>query len=164
MLDRRIGGRGRGLTWTHLDSLGPTWTHLISLGSLGLTWSHLDSFDFTWIHLISPGPPWGPWSHLSQGKGNTWSPKGKGKTYREQKGKGKRDRDDFWDPFWPYIQLRAHARTKRNDFPVGLSPPTSDMCMYASFSFSLHTYVQPGSVSPSAQESLNHPSPIDPKV
>ena len=38
------------------------------------------------------------------------------------------------------------------------------MFMYAPFSFSLHTYVQPGSVRPSAQESLNHPSLIDPKV
>jgi len=44
--------------------------------------------------------------------------------------KGKGAGNDFRDPFWPYIQLRAHARTKRNDFPVGLSPPTSDIYIY----------------------------------
>ena len=27
----------------------------------------------------------------------------------------------------PSLQLRAHTRTKRNDFPVGLTPPTSDI-------------------------------------
>ena len=132
-------------TWSHLDSLALTWTHLISLGlneftwfhldSLGCTSSHLISLRFTWTHLISFGLTW---SHLdsldliisrerehliSQGKRE-------GIPCLGQKGKGKSNRMIFWDPFWPYIQLCAHARMKRNDFPVGLSPPTSDIYLY----------------------------------
>ena len=49
-----------GLTWV---SLGPTWTHLPHSGSIGLTWAHLDSLDLP---------------H-----------KGKGKTSRVQREKGK---------------------------------------------------------------------------
>ena len=88
----------RGFTWTHLDSLALTWSYLVSLGFcfflLGITWGHL---------------------YL----------KGKGKSRRHKMEKGK---------FAPSIEARfhltsradarAHARrTKRNDFPVGLTPP-----------------------------------------
>ena len=123
-----------GLTWSHLDSMDLTWTHLDTLDltcvhldsldltwthliSLGLTWSHLGSLDLTWILLISSIAREG--EHLiSQEKMEGIPPRQKGK------------RSDFWDPSWPYMQLRAHARTKRNDFPVGLSPPTSDIYIY----------------------------------
>ena len=35
-LDRRVGGRGWGVTWTHLDSLEHTWIHLDSVGLIHL--------------------------------------------------------------------------------------------------------------------------------
>ena len=109
---------------TQHDSLRLTWSHL---DSFGFTWVHLDSLDLTWTHLISLGSLW---PHLPQGKGNTWSPKGQGqKSLQCEKGKGRRDEDYFWDPFWPYIQLRAHTRTKRNDLPVGLSPLAIPNCL-----------------------------------
>ena len=47
-MDRRIGGRGGGFTWIHLDPFGFTWIHL---DSLGFTWTHLDSLELTWTHL-----------------------------------------------------------------------------------------------------------------
>ena len=50
----------------------------------------------------------------------------KGRTLgaKREKGKGMGSR---FRSILTYTQLRAHARTKRNDFPVGLSPPTSDI-------------------------------------
>ena len=50
-----------GLTWTHLDSLGPTISFgfiWIQLDSLGLIWIHLDSLGFTWTHFHSLGLTW----------------------------------------------------------------------------------------------------------
>ena len=64
-LDRRFGGRGGDLTWSHLISIGLTWSHMVShdltwshLVSLGLTWSHLGSYGLTWSHLVSHGLTW----------------------------------------------------------------------------------------------------------
>ena len=49
--------------------------------------------------------------------------KGKKKTSRGEKGKG--PPRDFCPDLTRHTH-RAHARTTRNDFPVELSPPTSD--------------------------------------
>ena len=57
--------------------------------------------------------------------------------YTRKKKKSKGQKGKGWgmifeihsDLTYNVIQLRAHARTKRNDFPVGRSPPTSDMCI-----------------------------------
>ena len=68
---------------------------------------------------------------------------------------------------WVYIfalLFREKSEGKQVRTLCTLHLPNVYIYMYASFSFALHTYVQPGSVRPSAQESLNHPSPIDPKV
>jgi hypothetical protein len=134
-----------GLTWTHLDSLGFTRTHL---DSLGCTWTHLDSLGFTWTHLDSLGLTW---THLDslgligikeiteilgimeiignivrKGKGNIWSRKGKGKSRRSQKRKGKGRDPRFGRNLTRPNTARTHVctpGTTRNDFPVGLPPP-----------------------------------------
>ena len=137
-MDRRIGGWGRaslGFTWIHLDSRGFTWIHL---DSLGFTWIHLDSLGFTWIHLDSLGLTR---THLDS-FGLTWTDQNsleltrshqdslepqKTRTKYPPEPKGKRERG--WGQlnflqFRPHYQTaRTHARTKRNDFPVGLTPP-----------------------------------------
>ena len=123
-----------GFNWVQLNSSEFKWAPpLPPILLSNFSWLyryrfHWDSLDLTWTHLISLGSPW---PHLSQGKGNTWSHKGKGKeSLPWPKGKRGMEKNHFWDPFWPYIQLRTHARTKRNDFPVGLSLPTSEQVIY----------------------------------
>ena len=103
-----------GLTSSHLVSLGLTWSHLVHLVSLGLTWSHLVSLGLTWLRLASLG------LMASREKGEGPARKGK----RERLGR-LRSLD---------LHLTSRARaatneTKRNDFPVGLTPPTFDVCV-----------------------------------
>ena len=135
-----------GLTWFHLVSLGFAWFHLVSLGftwfllvSLGFTWSHLVSLGFTWFHLVSHGFTWFhlfslgvtcvtivllgfTWFHLDSlgftGQGE------KGKHGVPKREKGKRPRSKLGLDLTRQPE-RAHARTIRNDFLVGLTPPTS---------------------------------------
>ena len=120
-----------GFTWTHFDSLGLTWTHLVSLR---FTWIHFDSLGFTWTHFNSLGLTGShlPWTHLdslgpTREKGTPPVPKReKGKPAGRKREKGKPR------PLQLGLDLtrqpeRAHARTTRNDFPVGLTPPTSDL-------------------------------------
>ena len=62
-------------------------------------------------------------------KGERPATQGKRENSAWQKGKGKTPSPDLssnstWQPD------RAHARTKRNDFPVGVTPPTSDIYIY----------------------------------
>ena len=126
------------LAWTHLDSLA-----LTRLDSLDLTWSHLGSFNFTWIHLMSLlscwcfvecplkpqahtreyiAPPIKPQCYSSLYNTYPWNPS----TAHWRKRERRRPRPMDW-------QTRFHLparRTKRNDFTVGLSPPTSDIYIY----------------------------------
>ena len=102
-----------GLTSSHLVSLGLTWSHLVHLVSLGLTWSHLVSLGLTWLRLASLG------LMASREKGS--GPGGK-----REKGTGQ---DAFWARDSTVHPERARRRTKRNDFPVGLTPPTSDLAL-----------------------------------
>ena len=62
-----------------------------------------------------------------KGKGRAPGPKGKGKKSRGQREKGKVTKSELaLDLTRDCHTARACARTKRNDFPVGLTPPTSD--------------------------------------
>ena len=140
-----LGWSGRaspGFTWTHLDSLGFTWTHLNSLdltrthlNSLELTRTHLNSLELTWTHQNSLGLTRTHLNSLdlsrthlnSLGLART-SPK---LTRTHPPGpKGKRERGTpapLVFQFRPHYQTaRACVRPNRNDFPVGLTPPTSD--------------------------------------
>ena len=112
-----------GCTGIHLDSLGFTWVHFdscgctsIHLNSLGFALIRLDSLVFTRVHLELLGFTW---IHLDS-FGFTWE---KGKP-REAKGK----RENGGTQHLTRISLgkgtaRTHARTRRNDFPVGSPPP-----------------------------------------
>ena len=68
---------------------------------------------------------------------------GKGKRLRDQKGKGKGAEISFFTGLdHTYGTARTHARThdtKRNDFPVGLTPPTSDIKSKYIFIYSYST-------------------------
>ena len=137
-MDRRIGGRGRVLTRINLVSLGLAWFHLVSLD---FTWSHLVSLGLTWFHLVSLGFTWSRMVslgftcfHLFQNYfhfsslGFTWThlvslDRGKKEKHGVPKReKGKRPRSKLGLDLTRQPE-RAHARTTRNDFPVGLTPP-----------------------------------------
>jgi hypothetical protein len=119
-----------GLTWIHLVSLGLTWIHF---DSLGFTWARLDSLAPTWIHLASLGFSW---SHLdSLGLtcfhfGSLGSHKGKGKTSRHTRKKGKSPRSPLRPVPTLHPAARTHARTETEiDFPVGLTPQPPMYCI-----------------------------------
>ena len=110
-------------TWCYLISFGLTWFHLISLDC---EWCYLISLAFILFHLISRLI-----SHQGKGK-DPKNEKGKREGPQKQKGKG----ESVKTPFLTLISLglgtaRTHARTTQNDFPVGLSPPTSDTHKHA---------------------------------
>ena len=126
-----------GLTWPPLGSLGFTRFHLGSLGftwlhsvSLGLTWFHFVSLCFTWPHLVSLGSIWfhlglfgfAPIHLVSLGftRIHSWPIfQGKGKLPAGKREKGKHPTDIH--------HACTHARTRRNDFPVGLTPNLQQM-------------------------------------
>ena len=140
-----------GFIWFHLASLGFSSCYLIShaftclrlaclnsiwfqLITLGLTRLHTVSTDFTWLHMVSRclicflhGCIRLFLVHLTspelQGKGSHTREKG---NHCGAKGKRESRHRTFFDLHPPYIHTaRTHARTnetKRNDFPVGLTP------------------------------------------
>ena len=122
-----------GFTWTHseshlthLDSLDPTWT---PLGSVDLTRSHLDLLDLTWTYFDSLA------LKLSMGKGTHKLAREKGKSVHKGKGKGRRGIREKGKRGGSDLKRistlpphRAHARTRRNNFPVtGGGLPKGDL-------------------------------------
>ena len=87
------------------------WLRLIPLGFM---WVHLSSHDFMWFDFTSFDFAW----FFSQGKRDLTNEKGKPKW---EKGKGKVRRTTFLLHF-PMALHRAHAQTKRNNFPVTGGP------------------------------------------
>ena len=119
-----------GLTWIHLDSLGFIWIHW---SSLGFTLTHLDSLGLTFVSLryhveFTSTSLRSHLAKVSQGKGNVWSHKEKGKGHWEKREKGKGARMSFSLGFLFTSRNRAaHARTKRNDFPVSGGLPKGEL-------------------------------------
>ena len=126
-----------GLTWAHLDSFGLTWSPFDSLGatrslppayfqldSLQHTFSQMISIDLTWSHLDILGLIW---SHFGlEGAAEDSPHKGKRESLLGEKGKGK-DAITFFSLVLTSILHQAHARTRRNDFPVGVASSTPNL-------------------------------------
>ena len=110
---------------TTLYHFVPLCTTLYNLVPLCSIWYHWKSVEFTGTHWISLRLP-----SASQGKRESL-PGSKGKRERRTPAEAKREKgkvgQDVLAAFPPYNQTaRTHARTnetKRNDFPVGLTPP-----------------------------------------
>jgi len=109
-----------GFTWFHLPSHGPTLSYLVPCG---LIWSQLVSFGLTRFRLVgltldSLGLTWTQLVSLGLTR-----EKGKPPALKREKG---RVHHHNFIRFPPYNQTaRTHTRTnetKRNDFPVGLTP------------------------------------------
>ena len=130
-------------TWSHLVSLGFTWFRLDKLGfirfplvSLCFTWLHLVLLGITRLHLISIDCHF---TDLTE-KSELPSQRETGKLPLGKRVKGKGGRIRFsCGVLLTSRNPAAHARTKRNDFPVwkGLGylkansfPPNSDIYIY----------------------------------
>ena len=76
---------------------------------------------------------------IPPGKREKLIPQGKRENMPRQKGKRESTGTTFWTRFSLYNQTaRTHARTnetKRNDFPVGLIPPTSRLFVFCFYMF-----------------------------
>jgi hypothetical protein len=103
-----------GLVWAHLVSLGGTWIHLDLL-----TWSHLESLGLTGHCFEFTTKPFLSMEQRSLPARNEGMP---------PKSKGKRESLCVVFQMQSHLTTRARNHgTKRNDFQVGLVPPTSDV-------------------------------------
>ena len=96
-----------------------TWLCLVSQG---FVWIHFISFSATLFYLVSISI-WYHWTALQLHKGQGLT-QGNEKWLRAKREKGKPPHHDFHSASTLHPH-RAHARTnetKRNDFPVGLTP------------------------------------------
>ena len=122
------------IIWTHLKSVEMIGNHSNSIeliqsdkDSLELNWTHLSSLKLTWTHLNSLQLilDLTRTHHLNSLELNRTAQISLELT--PQRGKGK-EANHLFSRKSTLHPIRAHSRTKRSDFPVGLSlPPTSEM-------------------------------------
>ena len=111
------------IVWTSSCARGlrSPWSARAAISSRQQATVHIHIYIY--IHIYTDNATKIGQEDWGEGRVSQWKREG----HSRSKGKREKARNLFWDQFWPYIQLRAHARKKRFDFPVGLSPSTSDI-------------------------------------